>query len=44
MTGHARPPAARTTHVTSGWMMSLCAPVGGRPLRTISLASTFSTA
>ena len=38
----ASPPASRTTQVSSGWTMSLCAPLGGAPSRTMSLASMFS--
>jgi hypothetical protein len=34
--------ASRTNQVNSGWTMSLCAPAGGPPARTTSLASTLS--
>jgi hypothetical protein len=35
-------PASSTIQVSSGWMMSLCAPLGGPPARTMSLESMFS--
>lgn len=34
-------PASSTIQVSSGWMMSLCAPLGGPPARTMSLESMF---
>ena len=35
-------PAASTTRTSSGWQMSLCAPVGGPPFLTTAAASTLT--